>query len=115
MQPAQPYQPPMAMPPQTAAPYGVPMGPMPYGYVPMTAPRYGPFLVLMGTLMIGIGAIILAFALGSVGFGNQQTSGTFPNYTFSISVFSTGFTIGTLLVGVGIILRGLGGFMTKPS
>ena len=114
MQPPQPYQQPMAMPPQAATPYGAPMGPVPYGYLPMAAPRYGPFLALLGTLIIGIGAIVLAFALGSIGFGNPQTSGTYPNYTVTVSVWSTGFTVGTLLIGVGIILRGFGAFMTKP-
>jgi hypothetical protein len=67
-------------------------------------------LALVGTLLIGIGAIILAFALSSIGVG--PGGGSYPNYT--VSLWSPGFTFGALLIGVGIILRGLGVFMTRP-
>jgi len=104
MQPAPLYQPPTALPPQ------VPM----YSEAVTTSSRYGPSLTLAGTLLVGIGTLVLAFALGSIGFGNPQTSGTYPNYTVTFSAWSPGFTIGTLLISVGIIVRGLGAFMTRP-
>ena len=105
LHPAQPYQPPTTTPPQNAARYGA-----------MTASsRFGPGLILTGTVLVGIGTLVLAFALGSIGFGNPQTSGTYPNYTVTFSAWSPGFTIGALLIGVGIIMRGLGAFVARPS
>lgn len=106
----------MTMPPQTAGPYGAsPYGPTPT-YMPMTAsPRLGPGVSLIGTILIAIGTIVLAFALGSIGFGSPQTSGTYPNYTVTISAWSPGFTIGAVLIGIGILVRGFGTFLTRPG
>ena len=104
MQPARSYEP-MTMGPQTASQHGAMIGPS----------RFGPGLLLTGTVLVGIGTLVLAFALGSIGFGNPQTSGSYPNYTVTFSAWSPGFTIGALLIGVGIIVRGLGAFMARPS
>jgi len=105
MQPAQPHEPPTTMPPWTAPHPGAMTG----------SSRFGPGLILTGTVLVGIGTLVLAFALGSIGFGNPQTSGTYPNYTVTFSAWSPGFTIGALLIGVGIIMRGLGAFVARPS
>ncbi len=108
MHPHPPYQP--SSMPQPGPSSGPPMGGPAWGTTPQPW-RLGPFLAFVGAVLIGIGAIVLAFTLGSITVTAPLVSGT----TITIGVQSAAFLFGLPLVGVGIIVRAFGVLLTKPS
>jgi len=93
-------------PAMVQAPGSTMWGPQPMRPNPFV--RGGHILNMVGMLLVGIGAIVGAFALGGISVTNFVSTGSYPNYGLTFSAGSGAFTACLLLIGVGIILRAFG-------
>ena len=77
--------------------------------------RAGQVLVMVANLLVGAGVIVLAFTLSRVTVSDPQPIGNSTSPGASFSVESSAFLVGTLLIGIGIVLRAVGGFLVSSS
>ena len=114
---APPQYPPTAYPP--------PPVPMPWAGPPFMVPpgirmpssivmaRAGHVMIMLGSVLVGVGVIILAFSLGRVTVSNFQVSGGPGPGSVSFAVDASGYAAGLLLGGLGIMFRGIGHLLSK--
>jgi len=64
----------------------------------------GMIFIIVGTILIGVGIMVLGTVPGDIYFKTPSTSGSSLHMEFQINAL----TIGTVLAGIGTILEGLG-------
>jgi len=69
---------------------------------------FTPWLIIVGTILIGIGIIILGFVPGDI-YIDTTSIMSYPGTEFHPEVRITTLQLGAILIGIGTILEGLAG------
>jgi len=94
-------------PPVVGQPVGAPQG-------TRSSLGMGHAMTLIGNIIASVGIIVLAFSLATVTVYPDYSTGFMADH-FSMGFGAIMFTLGTLLVGIGALIRSFGVYLTAAK